>query len=148
MKIKKNHFRIGDKKHYFIKFSEDTNLMINEIKAILDIFIEKNVKTYFTGFFRSNIPTTFKVFKLGAKSNLYAIDEINQVDYLFSKDFMNSIVNLEFYLYSENVESNPKFDINNHVVNLYLENCFTESGLIFDKNVYNEIEIVNKLKLI
>lgn len=148
MKIKKNHFRIGDKKQYFIKFSEDTNLMINEIKAILEIFIEKNVKIYFTGFFRSNIPTTFKVFNLGTKSNLYAIDEINQVDYLFSKDFINSIVNLDFYLYRGNVESNPKFDINNHVVNLYLENCFTESGLFFDKNVYNEIEIVNKLKLI
>ena len=148
MKVKKNHFRIGNKKHYFIEFSEDTNLMIKEIKAVLKIFIKKNVKTYFTGFFRANIPDSFKVFNFGTKSNFYALDEINQVDYLLGKDFINSVVNLEFYLYPENIKSNSQFDIKNDVAKLYLENCFTECGLIFDKNMYNEVETLNNLELI
>lgn len=148
MKVRKNHFRIGKKMHYFIEFSENTNLMIKEIRDVLKIFIKKNMKTFFTGFFRTNIPDTFKVFNFGTKSNFYALDEISQIDYLFSEDFINSIVNLEFYIYPENIELNSKFDVNNNVANIYMENCFIECGLIFDKNIYDEVETLNKLKSI
>ena len=42
MKVKKNYFRIGEKRHYFIKFSENENIMLKEIKTILNIFIKNN----------------------------------------------------------------------------------------------------------
>ena len=67
---------------------------------------------------------------------------------LFDKNFINSIINVDSYLYNENIELKSTLDIKNDVANLYLENCFIEYGLIFDRNVYNEVESTNNLKLI
>ena len=148
MKIKKNYFRFGKKKHFYIKFSENINDMIKEIKGILKIFIKKNVKAYFTGFFRSDISEQFRISNFVSKSRFYALDDVNQIDILLDKKYINFIVNLEFYLFPECNEFNSKFDIEKNVANLYLENCFTECGLIFDKKMYDETEILNHLRKI
>lgn len=147
MKVKKNHFRIGEKRHYFLNFSEDKNIMLKEIKTILNFFTKNNVKIYFTGFFRANIPIFFKEFDFHTNSKFYLLEEINQVNYLMDENFIHSIVNLSFYIFEDNFDKG-KFNIENSIVNLYLENCFTECGLIFNKNVYNEVEIVNNLNLL
>ena len=147
MKVKKNHFRIGEKRHYFITFSEDKNIMLKEIKTILNIFTKNNVKIYFTGFFRTNIPNTFKKFDLHTNAQFYLLEEINQVNYLIDENFINSIVNLSFYIFCNDIDTS-KFNIKDAIVNLYFENCFTECGLIFNKNIYNEVETINNLKLI
>ena len=147
MKVKKNHFRIGEKRHYFITLSEDKNIMLKEIKTILNIFTKNNVKIYFTGFFRTNIPNTFKKFDLHTNAQFYLLEEINQVNYLIDENFINSIVNLSFYIFCNDIDTS-KFNIEDAIVNLYFENCFTECGLIFNKNIYNEVETINNLKLI
>ena len=147
MKVKKNHFRIGEKRHYFITLSEDKNIMLKEIKTILNIFTKNNVKIYFTGFFRTNIPNTFKKFDLHTNAQFYLLEEINQVNYLIDENFINSIVNLSFYIFCNDIDTS-KFNIKDAIVNLYFENCFTECGLIFNKNIYNEVETINNLKLI
>lgn len=147
MKVKKNHFRIGEKRHFFIKFSENENLMLKEIKAILNAFTKKDVKIYFTGFFRAKIPNFFKECDFHTNSKFYLLEEVNQVDFLISEDFVQSIVNLTFYIFLD-VNDTNKFNIEDSIAILYLENCFTECGLIFNKNVFNEVEIVNNLKLI
>lgn len=147
MKVKKNYFRIGKKRHYFIKFSENKNIMLNEIKAILNAFTKSNVKIYFTGLFHSNIPNFFKEFDFHKKSKFYLLEEIDQVKYLIDENFIHSIVNLSFYIFLSVIDTN-KFNIEDSIANLYLENCFTECGLIFNKNVYNETEILKNLKLI
>ena len=147
MKVKKNHFRIGEKRHYFITLSEDKNIMLKEIKTILKIFTKNNVKIYFTGFFRTNIPNTFKKFDLHTNAQFYLLEEINQVNYLIDENFINSIVNLSFYIFCNDIDTS-KFNIEDAIVNLYFENCFTECGLIFNKNIYNEVETINNLKLI
>lgn len=147
MNVKKNYFRIGEKKHYFIKFSENENVMLKEIKTILNAFTKKNVKIYFTGFFHANIPNFFKVFDFRTNSKFYLLEEIDQVNYLIGENFIHSVVNLSFYIFWDTIDTN-KFNINDSIANLYLENCFTECGLIFNKNVYNEAETINNLKLI
>ncbi len=147
MKVKKNHFRIGEKRHYFITLSEDKNIMLKEIKTILNIFTKNNVKIYFTGFFRTNIPNTFKKFDLHTNAQFYLLEEINQVNYLIDENFINSTVNLSFYIFCNDIDTS-KFNIKDAIVNLYFENCFTECGLIFNKNIYNEVETINNLKLI
>lgn len=147
MKVKKNYFRIGEKRHYFIKFSENENIMLKEIKTILNIFIKNNVKIYFTGYFHANIPNFFEEFDFHTNSKFYLLKEINHVNYLFNENFIHSIVNLSFYIFGDAIDTN-KFNIENFIANLYLENCFTECGLIFNKNVYNETEILKNLKLI
>ena len=147
MKVKKNHFRIGEKRHYFITLSEDKNIMLKEIKTILNIFTKNKVKIYFTGFFRTNIPNTFKKFDLHTNAQFYLLEEINQVNYLIDENFINSIVNLSFYIFCNDIDTS-KFNIEDAIVNLYFENCFTECGLIFNKNIYNEVETINNLKLI
>ena len=147
MKVKKNLFRIGEKRHYFIKFSENENIMLKEIKTILNAFTKNNVKIYFTGFFRANIPNFFKEIDFHTNSKFYLLEDVNQVNNLIDENFIHSIVNLSFYIFWDVIDTN-KFNIEDSIANLYLENCFTECGLIFNKNVYNEAEIVNNLNLI
>lgn len=147
MKIKKNFFRVGKMRHYFIELSDDNNLMLREIKSILKIFMKEKVKIYFTGLFHINIPDCFQVLNIGT-SNYYELNELNQLDILFDKNFINFIVNLEFYLYFGNKELNSKQDVENNIANLYLESGFTECGLFFDHTIYDEAEILKHLKSI
>ena len=114
MNVKKNYFRIGEKKHYFIKFSENENVMLKEIKTILNAFTKKNVKIYFTGFFHANIPNFFKVFDFRTNSKFYLLEEIDQVNYLIGENFIHSVVNLSFYIFWDTIDTN-KFNINDSI---------------------------------
>lgn len=118
--------------------------MLNEIKIILKTLNKNNVKIYFTGFFRANIPNFFKEFNIHTKTKFYSLNEIDALNYLINENFIHSIVNLSFYVFYDNIDTN-NFNTKDSIANLYMENCFTECGLIFNKNIYKEAEILKNL---
>lgn len=142
MKKIKNCFSIGKLKKRLILFSEEHNLLLNEIKRIIEFFEKDNI-ILFNGFFREQLPNKFNKFASeSSDKEYYILNNLKEFYVLLNNDFINQIVNLNIYFFKKT----SCIDNKKPSAALSLENHFCDCLLEYDSSIYNKGLVDKMLK--